>query len=139
MRLVVRYASEREQFGRPINTFQAVASHLARIAEETAMVSAAADLVVFALAAETSRDEVAMAKAAAGESASTVARLAHQVHGAIGVTAECDLQLFTRRLLSWRDEHGGEAFWAREVGRRLFKAGTAGAWDIVAAPVGRHA
>lgn len=136
LRLCVRYAAEREQFGRPINSFQAVATHLARIAEETALVSVAADLVTQALTDGDITTEAAFGKVVAGESASTVARLAHQVHGAIGVTAEYELQLHTRRVLSWRDEHGSEAVWAREVGDRLVAAGPERAWDLVVAHPG---
>lgn len=136
LRLVVRYAGEREQFGKRINTFQAVAAHLARIAEETALVVAAADLVTMALESPHAAEEAAIAKTVSGGAASVIARLAHQVHGAMGVTAECDLQLFTRRIWSWRDEHGAEAFWGRAVGERLVAAGADKAWDLVAGPVG---
>lgn len=132
LRLTVRHAAERHQFGKPLNAFQAVASHLARIAEETAMAVAASDLVTLALEAQQPEHEAAVAKVVAGESASTVAKLAHQVHGAMGVTYEHDLQLFTRRIWAWRDEHGGEASWARTIGTRLVSAGADGAWDIVA-------
>ena len=40
----------------------------------------------------------ALAKARASEAASLAAPMAHAVHGAIGITAELDLQLYTRRL-----------------------------------------
>jgi len=132
----VHYAAEREQFGRPINTFQAVATHLALIAEETAMASAAADMVTAALGTSRLRDEVAVAKIVAGESGSAVARAAHQVFGAMGVTAECDLQLFSRRIWTWRDEHGSEAAWSRALGERVLSAGPDGAWDVICEPIG---
>ena len=35
--------------------------------------------------------------------------IAHAVHGAIGITDEHDLQLYTRRLLAWRAEFGADA------------------------------
>jgi hypothetical protein len=39
------------------------------------------------------------------------------VHGAIGVTAEFDLQLLTRRLQEWRGDHGSASYWQAELGR----------------------
>jgi acyl-CoA dehydrogenase len=129
---VIRYAQEREQFGRPINAFQAVATHLARIAEESVVATAAADLAIVSLDSGAEAEGAEVAKVAAGEAATTAARLAHQVHGAMGVTAECDLQLHTRRIWAWRDEYGGESRWARRLGARAVTAGPAGVWDVVA-------
>jgi acyl-CoA dehydrogenase len=45
-----------------------------------------------------------------------VARLAHQIHGAIGVTEEHRLRQVTLRLWSWREEYGNEAFWEARLG-----------------------
>ena len=39
------------------------------------------------------------------------------MHGAIGVTEEYDLQLFTRRLHEWRMAHGSESYWHRQLGQ----------------------
>ena len=47
------------------------------------------------------------------------ASTAHALHGAIGVTAEYDLQLYTRRLHEWRMADGSEAFWNRRVGEAV--------------------
>lgn len=132
----VQYAAEREQFGKPINTFQAVAAHLSLIVEEAAMTVAAADMVTAALGTSRLGDEVAGAKIVAGDSGTRIARSAHQVYGAMGVTAECDLQLLTRRLWTWRDEHGSEAAWSRRLGARVVSAGPDGAWDVVCEPIG---
>ena len=41
------------------------------------------------------------------------------MHGAIGVTADHDLQLFTRRLHEWRIHAGSEAWWHEALGRSL--------------------
>ncbi|MFC6886246.1 MULTISPECIES: acyl-CoA dehydrogenase family protein [Actinomadura] len=113
--LAVRYAGEREQFGRPIGRFQAVQQMLAELAGEAAV----ADVAVRA-AVRAPDDEVAVAaaKANASRAAGRAAAIAHQVHGAIGVTQEHGLRRFTLRLWSWREEYGDETTWADVLGGR---------------------
>ena len=108
----LRYAQEREQFGRPLARFQAIQHHLAALAGEAAASGAAVDAAaqagtIFAFAA---------AKARTSQAAGEVARLAHQVHGAMGYTAEHDLHHWTKRLWAWRDEFGNEAHWWAALG-----------------------
>ena len=118
----VRYATERVQFGRPIAKQQAVQHALAETAAEVEAMRASADAAVAVCAEEGFLTEsglvaVATAKAQAGASAEVVARLAHQVHGAIGTTQEHSLHRVTLRLWSWRDEFGSERFWQEQLGR----------------------
>jgi alkylation response protein AidB-like acyl-CoA dehydrogenase len=75
----------------------------------------------------------AAAKITAGDAAGKIAEIAHQVHGAMGFTEEYSLHHLTRRLWSWRDEFGNEAYWARELGREIAKAGSDGLWPLVTA------
>jgi alkylation response protein AidB-like acyl-CoA dehydrogenase len=93
------YAKERQQFGRPIGSFQAVKHHLAnaRVKLEFARPATyrAADSLARALPSRA--HDAAMAKALASDAAEVAARVALQVHGAIGYTEECDLQLFMKR------------------------------------------
>lgn len=132
------HANERVQFGRPISKFPAVQNLLVEAACETAAADASlaaatarwnagreTDPAAFALA-------VAAAKARTGEAAGRVASLTHQVHGAMGFTQEHALHHFTRRLWSWRDEFGNEAFWQREIGRAVCAAGGDALWPMVA-------
>lgn len=79
----VSYASEREQFGRPIGRFQAVQQQIAAMAGEVAAGRAAADAAVRTAAtrgigASDAALAVAMAKARTSEAATAVARIAHQ-------------------------------------------------------------
>jgi acyl-CoA dehydrogenase len=132
----VGYAGERVQFGRPIGKFQAVQQQLAEAGSEVAAASAASGA-----AARTAADRgfadpatafaVAAAKARCGEAATAVARIAHQVHGAIGFTREHDLRLVTTRLWAWRDEDGNDAFWNDQVGAAALEAGEHGLWPLV--------
>lgn len=130
----VRYAQDRVQFGKPIGKFQAVQQNLAILAGQTAAAVAAADLAAEAVAEGVKILPISAAKARCGEAASIAAAIAHQVHGAIGFTLEHHLQFLTRRLWSWRDEFGNEAYWNRRVGHHMVSAGGDRLWaEIVAA------
>jgi alkylation response protein AidB-like acyl-CoA dehydrogenase len=124
--LTMTYANERVQFGKPIGKFQAIQHQLSVMAEHVAAANIAAEA-----AFHTGEDGVpalaacATAKARASEAAQLVATTAHAVHGAIGVTEEYDLQLFTRRLHEWRMAHGSESYWHRELGRLYVASGEA--------------
>jgi len=123
------YASQRVQFGRPIARQQAVQHALAEIAAETEAVRAATAAAVTTCASGGFGSAAAQtAKVQAGTTASVVARLAHQVHGAIGTTQEHPLHRHTLRLWSWRDEFGGEGAWARSLGDAALALG---AWEVV--------
>lgn len=122
----VRYAGEREQFGRPIARFQAVQQHLAEMAGEVAAAGVAAQAA--AAAAALDPVAVAVAKQQASAAAGVVARLAHQVHGAIGFTAEHVLRQATTRLWAWRDEFGNEGQWAATLGEQARSQGADGLW-----------
>ncbi|SDO45791.1 acyl-CoA dehydrogenase family protein [Geodermatophilus sp. DSM 45219] len=128
----VQYAGERHQFGRPLGRFQAVQVQLAQMAGEVTAVTALVDAAVQTLA----RDEdvvlaAAAAKVRAGAAVEVVARLAHQVHGAIGFTQEHRLHHLTRRLWSWREEAGSELTWSRVLGVGLLAQGGDGLWPAL--------
>lgn len=132
LELSVEYARLREQFGRPIGSFQVIQQSLALMAGEVYAAEAAVDTAVEAV--DRAGDEraawaeIAAARVRAGEAASRVAPVAHQIHGAIGFTDEHQLRHFTRRLWAWRDEDGTERFWAEELGRLAAEAGPDGYW-----------
>ncbi len=107
--LSVRHARDREQFGRPIGTFQAVAHRCAEMRADVDACRFLAYQAAWALdnaypARIRSRPmgtshtaPVAAALAYAKDAIRRVARHAHQVHGAIGFSTEHDLHLFSRR------------------------------------------
>ncbi|MFN0028259.1 MAG: acyl-CoA dehydrogenase family protein [Acidimicrobiales bacterium] len=135
--LSVQYCNEREQFGRPIGKFQVLQQYLAQMAGEAAAAEAAADNAVDVVAAGADEQEalrvIAAAKTVTGRAVGIINRLAHQIHGAIGYTDEHRLQYSTRRLWSWRDEHGSEAEWAALLGQSLATAGGAALWPAITA------
>jgi acyl-CoA dehydrogenase len=128
----IDYANEREQFGRPIARFQAVQQHLVRLSAEAALAGMAADVAAEALERGDGAFEAGVAKAVASRAAGVVGGLAHQVHGAIGMTEESSLHHLTRRLWTWRQEFGSERWWNRRVGQQLVRGGADGLWPRLA-------
>ncbi len=126
--LSLEHATQRQQFGRPISAFQAVQQMLSLIASHTAAAAAAVDLA----AQHGGLLEAAIAKSRAGEAAGLAAENAHQVIAAMGFTREHPLHRCTRRLWSWRDECGNEAYWNAKLGEAAARAGEAGAWPMIA-------
>jgi len=117
--MTLQYCNERSQFGKTLGKFQAIQHQLSVMAELVAATSIAAE-ASFQATDRTPRPlSAAIAKARASEAAVSVANTAHALHGAIGVTEEYDLQLFTRRLHEWRIAHGSESYWNRVLGEQV--------------------
>lgn len=121
----VAYANDRQQFGRPIGKFQVIQHQVAEMAEHVFAADMAAQLGCACDAALPSRLQVAVAKGRTSAAALHVAATSHAVHGAIGFTAELDLQLYTRRLHSLRHAGGSESHWHDVVGAALCEDGAA--------------
>jgi len=117
--LSVQFSKEREQFGRPIHRFQLVQQHLAILAGEQALSTAALDNIVALLLKGESNDEIAYARLKLDDASRIVATSAHQVHAAIGVTHEHRLHHYTRRLWAWRDEDYSAKYWKKELAKQL--------------------
>lgn len=120
--MTLAHASTRSQFGKPLAAFQAIQQQLAVMAEQVAAARMAASIGMFADGIEPDPLRAAVAKARTSEAVVAVASIAHAVHGAIGIAAEFDLQLFTRRLHAWRLAFGTERRWHGVVGRALLQA-----------------
>jgi acyl-CoA dehydrogenase len=130
----VEYARTRVQFGKPIASFQAIQQQLAVLAGHTAAAGIAADAAIADLEDPAAlRRSAAAAKVRCGEAAGAAASIAHQVHGAIGITKEHSLHFATRRLWSWRAEFGSESFWAEQLGRAAAQAGADSYWPSLTA------
>lgn len=105
--LTVDYARTREQFGKPIGTFQAVQHHCADMAIDVLGARFIAYEAVWHLAeGRAAQTEVTVAKAWVSEAYERVCALAHQVHGAIGFTAEHELHHYTRHAMSTALSYG---------------------------------
>jgi alkylation response protein AidB-like acyl-CoA dehydrogenase len=91
--LAVRYAKEREQFGRPIGGFQAVKHLCAQMLVRAELARTA----VYAAAVTADPVEIAGAKLLADDAAVGNARDCLQVHGGMGFTWEADVHLHLKR------------------------------------------
>jgi acyl-CoA dehydrogenase len=131
LRLVIRYAGERTQFGRTLSRFQAVAHQIAVVAGEAAIDAAAVESAIRAIGTRGERLAISAAKARTSASATLVAQIAHQVFGALGFTQEHPLHLLTRRLWSWRDEVGTAEHWHGQIGAQVFDGGADGLWPLL--------
>jgi alkylation response protein AidB-like acyl-CoA dehydrogenase len=102
LEMTVLYAGQRQQFGAPIGSFQAVKHHCANMAvgvEAGRSVLWAGALALDSAESPAERSRAASAAAAyAKAAASEVAGTALQVHGGIGFTWEHDLHLLLRRI-----------------------------------------
>ncbi len=117
--MTLDFANQREQFGRSIGKFQAIQHQMAQLAEHVAASRIAAEIGCSGAGPWPVPLRAALAKSRTSEAAALAAPMVHAVHGAIGVTAEFDLQLYSRRLHEWRADFGAETHWNRVLGRAL--------------------
>ncbi len=138
LEMSLQFANDRQQFGRPIGKFQAIQHQLAVMAEHVMAARMAAQLGCQSPALQPATMNVAVAKARANEAAVEVAGLAHSIFGAIGFTAEHDLQLYTRRLHGWRQSAGTEAYWQEVLGQAVLQSPHAMSLDILRTLTATH-
>ncbi len=104
LRFTVSYLNQREQFGKPIASFQAVQHRLA----DCAVLVEGTRWLSYETAAKGAPGEAAATLASfASAAAGRVHRETHQLSGAIGYTTEHDLHVWTMRLQALRLELGG--------------------------------
>jgi alkylation response protein AidB-like acyl-CoA dehydrogenase len=115
------YAREREQFGKPIGSFQAVKHRLA----DALLALEFARPVTYRAAHSVAHDHpdrsvhVSMAKCFASNAANGAARTALQVHGAIGYTWEHDLHLWMKRAWALAPAWGDPSWHRERVARAV--------------------
>jgi alkylation response protein AidB-like acyl-CoA dehydrogenase len=96
------YAKQREQFGVPIGSFQAIKHKFADMLVALERARATSYFAALTIAEDDERRSLAasMAKAAAGDCAALLAKEGIQIHGGIGYTWEHDMHLYVRRVKS---------------------------------------
>jgi Acyl-CoA dehydrogenase, C-terminal domain len=109
--LTVEYVKQRQQFGRPIGSFQAVQHRLAA----DATVVAGLELLIRRAAWSRDPADAALCAAYAQESTAQLVYDCHQFHGATGLTLEYVLHHWTYRLKVLSGELGGASAQARHA------------------------
>jgi acyl-CoA dehydrogenase len=128
----VAYANERSQFGKPIGRQQAVQQQLALMAEKVVMARMAAKIGLNC-ALLPGDGQAATAKAVASAAAAEIVAIAHAVFGAIGISEEHDLQLYTRRMAEARQSYGAESFWYQKLGNLRLSNSDSSSVDFIRA------
>lgn len=135
----VAYLNTRQQFGRPLASFQVLQHRLVDAAMQVELASNSLLDALDTLAAQpddaTLRKTLASrAKARAARAGLEAARLAIQLHGAIGYTEECDVSLYFRSALHLAAWLGNAAAHRQRYGA-LAALPAPGADDDDAAPI----
>lgn len=114
----VDHLTQRKQFGRPLGTFQALRHRMA----ECAVLAGGVRWLALKAADTGDPGDAALAALHAQESATRIAYDVHQMLGAMGMTLEHPLHLWTYRLKALLSELGGRGGQARAVAEECFGA-----------------
>jgi alkylation response protein AidB-like acyl-CoA dehydrogenase len=125
--LSVQYTSERQQFGKPIGSFQAVKHLMSNVAVRLEYARAPVYRAAYALAEglASASDNTSHAKLAACEAANLAAKNCVQVHGAMGYTWEVDLHIFMKKAWALANTWGDAGFHKQRIAQTLFSKGAA--------------
>lgn len=116
----VEHAKQREQFGKPIGSFQAIQHQCADMVTEMDKIK----FLVYRAAWKLSQNmpatkEISMAKARASDASRKVCLLGIKIHGGIGISEEHDLQLYFRKAKAAEIAFGDGSFHREIVAREL--------------------
>jgi alkylation response protein AidB-like acyl-CoA dehydrogenase len=125
--LTRRYVRERQQFGRPLASLQTVGQAVAMMSARLSAARAALE----AAAQSPTTANVLAAHVDLADFASKVARTAHDLHGAMGVTREYALHSLTTRLWSWPEEGVRQLAARAELGQQVADGGVPMLWARV--------
>jgi alkylation response protein AidB-like acyl-CoA dehydrogenase len=117
----VEYAKTRQQFGRPIGSFQAVQHQCADMLLMTESARSATYYAAWAVTegAPNAGTAVSIAKAYCSDAFREVANRGVQVHGGIGFTWEHDLQLYYKRSKASETMFGDATFHRERIARTV--------------------
>ncbi len=125
--LSVQYTSERQQFGKPIGSFQAVKHLMSNVAVRLEYAKAPVYRAAYALAQglASASENTSHAKLAACEAANLAAKNCVQVHGAMGYTWEVDLHIFMKKAWALANTWGDSGFHKTRIAQTIFSEGAA--------------
>jgi alkylation response protein AidB-like acyl-CoA dehydrogenase len=115
------YAKQREQFGVPIGSFQAIKHKFAdmMIALERARATGYYAALTIAEDDERRTTATSIAKAAAGDCQRLLGKEGIQIHGGIGYTWEHDMQIYVKRMKSGEGVFGTSAWHRARIAEQL--------------------
>ena len=120
--MTVTYVGQRQQFGRPVGSFQAVKHKLAEVVLVTETSKAASWYAAYAIARglEDRSTAVSVAKSYASDAAAKANVEALQCHGGIGFTWEHDLHLWLKRGKALEQAYGSAPWHRRRLAPQVF-------------------
>ena len=121
--MTVAYTADRQQFGKPVGSFQAVKHHMANVAVKLEYARGPVYRAAWAMQSGDSRTSVYVshAKLAACEAAALAAKHSIQCHGAMGYTWEVDLHIYMKRAWALAGAWGDAGFHKQRVSEALFE------------------
>lgn len=120
LELAIAYAKEREQFDRPIGSFQAIAHYLSDAATELEASRVLVWQAAWAHGDGSDFERLAItAKLFACRAFRRISALSIQVHGGLGFTTEADPQLYFRRAKHQQLLHGESGWLEAQLARRV--------------------
>lgn len=120
IKMVLEYAKKREQFGRPIGSFQAIQHHCANMKtylDTSELLTQQASWRI-STGADWKMD-ASICKAWAGEALRKMIMLGHQVMGGFGFVEEVDVQLYYRRARTAEILFGNSAYHREKVASEM--------------------
>jgi alkylation response protein AidB-like acyl-CoA dehydrogenase len=120
LEMTISYAKERKQFDRPIGSFQVIQHYCSHMATAVDGLRFSTYQAAWGLSEGlVATREVAIAKTWSGEASEKVLSLAHQIHGAVGVTMDHDLHIYTRRIKAAQSVFGDTDFYLDMVAQEM--------------------
>lgn len=120
LEISVKYAKEREQFGRPIGSFQAIQHHCANMLIDVET----AKYLIYEAAWELSQEipstiKTSMAKAWVSDVYRRVVHLGHQIHGALGFCEDSEMPIFFKRAIEAEFAFGDADYHREAISQHL--------------------
>ncbi|WP_179467059.1 acyl-CoA dehydrogenase family protein [Mycolicibacterium vinylchloridicum] len=133
-----QYVIERHQFGAALIKISSVSTNLAHIVVGIRTAESALRRALAITCDPGATDlrrlgAVASARIAAAQCATAVARIAHQLHGAVGITTEYGLHRYTRSLWAQRDADQSELRWCARLGAVALAVDEVALWEQLTA------
>jgi alkylation response protein AidB-like acyl-CoA dehydrogenase len=120
LEMTVDYAKERKQYDRPIGSFQVIQHYCANMAIDLEGCRYSTYQAAWKLSEDKPcREEAAIAKSYINDAFERFIAYSHQIHGAIGVTIDHDLQYYTKRAKAGTLTYGGSEYQREIIAREM--------------------